>query len=374
MPLTRDKPTGLPFNCYERRGARLYSIGYKKSPAPGKPRVWQFKLQCPVGDQAQIIQLRRQAIKRIADIQAALPGEGTFKAWANAWLDKEKAKPLDSEGRRAETTLAENGREIAKLNSILGHVEVAKLKRADAYDYLEEAERKRRSAKANKEISLARTILEWCVQKGAIEMNPFDGITKLVTKQYDRHVTDEELALAVEMGRRLGGASHIVAMALKTAYLCVRRSVEVRDFQRHQITDAGIAWVGAKRKRGSVAKVGLIEWSPELTATIQEALAVKRFDSAPATFYVFGNMSGAKYTKGGWKKMLHNLMTACEAEAQARGIPFKKFSLQDCRPKGVTDKLEQGDADTQDATLHSNAKMIESVYDRRRVRVAKPVR
>ena len=44
-----------------------------------------------------------------------------------------------------------------------------------------------------------------------------------------------------------------------------------------------------------------------------------------------------------------------------------------CRPKGVSNKLEQGATDTQDATLHSNGKMIESVYDRRRVRVAKSV-
>lgn len=372
MPLHRDKPTGLPFNCYERYGERLYSIGYKKAPRPGEKRVWQFKLQCPVGDKSQILQLRRQAIKRIADLQAALPGEGTFKAWALAWHQMESAKPLDSEGRRAQSTLDENLREINKLNSILGHVPVDELQRSDAYDYLEEAERKRRSAKANKEISLARTILEWCVKKGAIKVNPFDGVTKLVTKLYDRRVTKEELALAVSIGRQRGGASHIVALALLTAYLCVRRSVEVRDFQRHQIKDAGIEWTGAKRKRGTAAKVGLIEWTPELRAVIDESLAVQRFKKAPETWYVFGNMKGAKYTKGGWKKVLHNLMTACESYAQEHGIPFQKFSLQDCRPAGVTSKEARGDVDTQNATLHSNRKMIDSVYDRQQVRVATP--
>ena len=38
--------------------------------------------------------------------------------------------------------------------------------------------------------------------------------------------------LAVSVGRRLGGARLIVALALKTAWLCVRRSVEVRAIMR----------------------------------------------------------------------------------------------------------------------------------------------
>jgi len=62
----------------------------------------------------------------------------------------------------------------------------------------------------------------------------------------------------------------------------------------------------------------------------------------------------------------------CEAEASRRKIPFQKFSLQDGRPKGVTDKLSRGDTDTMDDTMHSSERMVRQVYDRRRVRVAKP--
>jgi hypothetical protein len=39
---------------------------------------------------------------------------------------------------------------------------------------------------------------------------------------------------------------------------------------------------------------------------------------------------------------------------------------------GVTDKLERGDADVQDATLHTDEKMIRKVYDRRSRTRAKP--
>jgi len=367
MPVQRERPDGLPFNVYERRGLRVYRIWYKR---PNPPREIVFTMTCAAKDAIAVAKTRRAAIKRSADILAGAPVSGTFQSLALAWLAVEQAKPEGSEGRRAGTTLAENAREIAKLNSVLGHVPVADLRRVDAYDYLEAAERSKRSAKANKEISLARTILEYAVRREIVAVNPFAGVEKLVTKKYDRRVTDDELALAAEMGRQAGGARLIVALALRTAYLCVRRSVEVRDFQLHQIKEDGIEWTGAKRKRGTEAKEGLIEWSPALRATIDEALAVKRFDKALATFYVFGNMMGQKYTKGGWKKMLSNLMDLCEAAAKERGIAFQKFSLQDCRPMGVTKRMERGDTDVQDATLHSNGKMIEATYDRRRVRTA----
>jgi hypothetical protein len=56
--------------------------------------------------------------------------------------------------------------------------------------------------------------------------------------------------------------------------------------------------------------------------------------------------------------MLEDLMMACEKEARERKIAFRKFSLQDCQPKGVSDKLEAGHTDTKDATLHARDAMI----------------
>jgi integrase len=88
--------------------------------------------------------------------------------------------------------------------------------------------------------------------------------------------------------------------------------------------------------------------------------------------YVFGNMRGQRYTKGGWKAMLDDLMRECVAEAERRKLAFRKFSLQDCRPMGVSDKLERGDDDTQEATGHTDGKMIARVYDRRSHKRATP--
>lgn len=48
-----------------------------------------------------------------------------------------------------------------------------------------------------------------------------------------------------------------------------------------------------------------------------------------------------------------------------------RFPLQDCRPKGITNKLASGHDDVMDATLHSSERMIRDVYDRRRVPAAR---
>ena len=129
-----------------------------------------------------------------------------------------------------------------------------------------------------------------------------------------------------------------------------------------------IRWRDGKNRQKPAV---LIEWSPELSATIDEAIAIKR-NSVAGTMFVFGNMRGQRYTKGGWKAMLDDLMREREKAAAERRMALVKFSLQDCRPKGVSDKLERGDTDTQDATLHSNAKMVETIYDRRKSRKATP--
>lgn len=362
----REKPDGLPYRVYERKGVRVYSIGYKTESG-----AWAFRLQCPADDLVQIAQLRRDAIKKAAELGEGLPADGTFGALADAWLKWQEKLPAGAPGKRADTTMAENTREVAALKRTFGPMLLAELVKSDAYVHLDACAQVGRAAKGNKEISLARTILERAVRAGRISTNPFDAVERLQTEKRDRLVTDGELALAVEIGRAMGGPQHIVALALRTAWLCVRRSVEVRALTRDQITADGIVWTAAKRQRGQAVKTALIEWSPALKATIDEALAIKRHKLAGA-WYLFGNLDGQKYTKGGWKATLARLMVRCTEVAKERKIAFQPFSLQDCRPKGVTDKMARGDTDTTDATMHSSERMVRQVYDRRRVRVAKP--
>jgi integrase len=204
-------------------------------------------------------------------------------------------------------------------------------------------------------------------------VNPFDGVERNKTVREARYVTDADMELALRVGRSKGGARLVVALALQCAWLCVRRSVEVRALTLQQITDAGIEWISGKRRKTDLPQTVLIEWTPALQQCIDEARAVKR-DKVAGTMYVFGNMRGQRYTKGGWKAMLDDLMAACEETAAREGVPFKRFNLQDCRPKGASDKLATQQQDTQDALGHTDGRMLALHYDRRRVKVAKPVK
>jgi len=366
----RTTPDGLPYRVYERFGVRVYSIGYKMR--SGK---WAFRYECPVGNSPEVARLRRKAILESSTVTEDRP-TGGFAGLVEAWFKYQEALPAGTKRKRADSTLAENRREADNLKTAWGHFAPREITKTMGYDYLDacltatdkDGNPRPRPEKGNKEMALAHLILEYGVRKGMIEVNPLTGLRKNGTTTERRLVTAQEMALAVEMGRKHGGARLIVALALRTAWLCVRRSVEVRGITRHAITDAGILWTDGKDK--NKAKV-LIEWSPELRATITEALAVKRHKDA-GTIMLFGNMSGQRYTKGGWKAMLHDLMTSCEAEAAKRKLAFRKFSLQDCRPLGVSDKMDQGHQDTQDATGHTDGKMIATVYDRRKQKRAKP--
>ena len=128
----REKPDGLPFRLYERVGVRTYSIGYK-----GADGIWSFRLQCPVDDAAQVAQLRRDAIKRAADINTIAPADDTFAALADVWLKWQQSLPEGSATRRADSTLAENANELRTLKKSFGRMRVDEMVKSDAYDHLD---------------------------------------------------------------------------------------------------------------------------------------------------------------------------------------------------------------------------------------------
>lgn len=99
---------------------------------------------------------------------------------------------------------------------------------------------------------------------------------------------------------------------------------------------------------------------------------IKRRASADGLPYRVYERYGQRYTTSGWGKLMGTLMDNCEALAAERKIEFTRFSLQHCRPKGVSDKLRNGDDDVRDATRHTSEKMIATVYDRRDMKKSTP--
>jgi integrase len=371
MSRRRIVADGLPYRVFQRVGKRVYSIGYML-PAGN----WAFRYSCPVTDAAEVARIRAKAIVDSTHITPAgmeRPPSG-FSELIDAWFAWQESLPENDTRKRAKSTIQGNKPEAENLRRAWGHFEPHEITRSMGYQYLDacltakdpNGKPRPRPAKGNKEMSLAHLILEYGIRLQLLDVNPLTGLTRNKTRSIKRLVLPHELDLAVELGRKIGGPQHIVAMGLLTAYLCVRRSVEVRALTTDSIGEVGIVWKDGKDPRKPAI---VISWTPELRAAIDEALKIKRNKDA-GTMYIFGNMQGQKYTKGGWKSSLDDLMFPCVQEAQKRDISFQRFSLQDLRPMAVTDKLTRGDKDTTESTGHTNAKMVSTVYDRRREKVA----
>lgn len=381
MTKSRLKPDGLPYRLYERRGERVYSIGYKAADG-----TWRFRLKCPVGDRARTAECRREAIQRAALLNSTGTTDAawTFELLCKKWVERQHALPANVKEKRAPSTLTENVREIATLRKAFGPMRISDITRAHAYAYLDaclvavddDGKPRPRPEKGNKEIALARAIFEYAIREQQVSVNPFADIKKVgLDKPEQRCVSDADLARSVTVGREMGGPYHIMALCLKAAYLCYRRSFEARNLTRDMITEEGILWKASKRRKGQSHKRVLIEWSPELKATIEEALKCPR-NKGVGTFFVFGNLAGRPYTKGGWKANLTRLMKRCKQDAAQRGEAFEPFSLQECRPKAISDELDNNDGDIKavlNATLHTNERMVRRHYDRRSASRAAPV-
>lgn len=369
----RTRPDGLPFRLYARYGKHKVSFAYKLQ--TGK---WAFRLSAPASNKEAIAEIRKQAIERAEALNGDAIEPGTVEALFERYFKWQDELPVDSEMRKAQITLDENEREAKPLIKVFGKMSPTTIKPKHIYGYLDKRASQGAPAKANKEIALLSAVLEYGRRRGDLETNPCNGIKYNPTRPRQKVVQLHELDLALEIarsrtsseGKDTASAYVIAALCAKAAYLTVSRPTEMRELRRQAVSDAGVTVSVGKRKRGQIHRNKLVEWSSELRAVIDEALAIQRTTS----LYVFGNTSGQPYTRSGWNTNWTRLMVYCEEEAKRREIVFERFTLADMRPTAVTDRSEEGDDRLIDATGHSDERMVRTVYDRRRQRKVRATR
>jgi integrase len=360
----RRSPDGLPFRVYMRKGVRTISFYYKHPAGPEEPLA-----RARVGNPQAIMRARRTAIKRAVEICGGMEHESTFAALVESYFAWQAALPAKSERKKADSTMEGNRREAKLLIKRFGTLVPEVIRPTDVYKYQEWRELGGAGLAANKEISLMSAILEYGRRNGRVTENVARGIKRIPSRPRTRRVEFAEVELVVAHAYTLGPAFQILALAAKTAWLTLRRPPEILSLARPAILDEGIRFSATKRKAGEPERTVTIEWSDELRRTIDEALEIKR-GKVTGALLVFGNLSGQQYTKSGWGAMWRRLMNSVLEKHSS----FQRFTLQDCRPGGVTSKRERGDTDTVDATLHRDSRMVDRVYDRRRHRTAKPAR
>lgn len=369
MTKPRTLNDGLPHRVYERHGVKTYSIGYKK-----KDGSWAFRLSCTIKDRREIQKLRRDATRRALSITRTGDEIETVAQLFSHWFKWQQELPSKSERKRAASTIAENTREAKTLMEVFGEMSIHDIQPVHAYDYLDHCDTAGRGPKGNKEIQLFQVVLQRAVRKAIIHTNPLREVEKLPTTPSDRYVENDELKLALDVGKKCGGQLYRASLALGIGYLCLRRSTEVLDADWSIVEKEGMRWPEGKTRLNATKKTVMIAWSDSLKELVDSLMKLDGHSQYPSSGLIFKTKDGQRYTRHGWKATLRRLMAACCEEAQKQGIPFEKFSLQDLRPKGVTDKLSNRHKDVQDATMHRSARMIEKFYDRRTKLESTPAR
>jgi len=330
MSRVRETHDGLPHRVYERRGKETYSIGFKR-----KDGTWAFRLACPINDKNQIKRLRNEAIKRAIFYSQTGEELHTVSQLTADWFRWQRALPAKSPNKRADSTIEENEREAKTLMEVFGDLLITEIQPRHGYSYLDKCEEFGRGPKANKEIQLLQLILQRGVRKGLIPSNPLKEVEKLPTTPSSRYVKDEELDLVLQVGAQKGGQLYRASLALAMGYLCVRRPGEVLAADWSMVEAEGVVWTETKTKGSQTKRNVTIHWTDKLKDILDQVMELDGYSSYPSDGLIFRTQKGTRYTKGGWKKTLGRLMEACSIEAEARGVPFERFSLLDVRPKGA---------------------------------------
>ncbi|MCG2585975.1 tyrosine-type recombinase/integrase [Massilia sp. TS11] len=366
MTKAREKADGLPFRLYERIGKFVVSYGYKLPDG-----TWAFRLSAQKNNTRKAAEIRTEAIYQANLLNGAAPVAGSMNALFDDYFKWQRSLPRSSEDRKADNTLKENQSEAKRLMQTFGKVSPSSIKPVHIYKYLDGRARTGAPAKANKEIALLSAVLEYGRRMGILETNHCRGIKYNRTRPKTKYVSQEALNFVMTVARERGGSLLVTALCLQFAYLTVCRPDETRHLMRQAIdNELGISVAIGKRKKGQVQRYKRIEWSPTLRAIIDDALSLQRTSS----LYVFGNSQGQPYSTSGFNVMLRRLMKLCEDRSKENGIAFSRFTLAEMRPSAVTDRMEQGDTHIIDATGHTDGRMVAKVYDRRKVKVAKPTR
>ncbi len=362
----RDTNNGLPWRVYERYGTRIWHIYYQPATGPRVVLVKCFASDMTKAEARAAAKLRYQQL--YGHTPDAIVETLTFQKLGERYFDWQQAMPGSDDQRKADSTLEGNGVEFRTLCKVFGEMEPDAITTADWYTYQDARRKKGNGPKANKEIALASVILEYGRARGLVKTNSAKGTKRVKTRPRQRRVTLAEIDALLQVARRMGPGATVQVLCARAAMLCLRRPGEILALRPANVTEDGIAFIATKRKAGEMERRTVIEWSDELRATIAEAQAVER--RVHISPLIFGNLTGGMYTRSGWGASWRRLMGKARDE-----IPgFELFTLQDCRPGGVTDKRERGDTDVQDATMHADVRMIDQVYDRRKTRRATPAK
>lgn len=373
----RKQPDGsVAERLYCRVGKRVTTFWYKHP-----DNTTEVFASAPSHRPEKVAMAKAQALQQWADLRGMPEPDGssnTIGGLFKRYFKWQESLPHTSSNRKADSTLAGNRSESVPLLAVFGHMPPDAVTTPDIYGYIDARGAAGAPKSAVKEIALLSAVYGYGLRLGKATNNPCRQIKHEKSTPSQRLVTWAEIEHVTAVGRKKGGTAHIVALALRAAWLAFKRPGEVLVVPRSAYSDRGLVFQGNKRRKSQGAAQILIEWSPVFKATVDEAMGLERWKAFGGDRLIFGNLAGHAYTRSGWGTELRKLMDVAEAAANEESTrtgqerSFQRFSLRDCRAGGITSKKGRHEADVYDGTGHADKRMVDQIYDRRTMKVSTP--
>jgi integrase len=263
---------------------------------------------------------------------------------------------------KALKTQASNGFAIKRLRTVFGAMALRDLKPRMIYQYVDH-EGKGRPIAAHREIEVLSHAFTKAVQWGYLDEHPFKGEVRLEgEKARDNYVEDVDHAKLFDVKPTRGKRDGTLAIQ---AYIRLKALIPARriDLLRLRITDCDPK-DGVRIANTKTGKRQVFEWSPALTAAIEEAKAARPVHISP---WLFCNGKGECYVNPltdeapGWKSMWARFK-------KKAGVTFTDHDLR-AKVASDADSLERA----RSLLAHADQRTTDAIYRRKPERV-KPTR
>jgi integrase len=349
-PKRKPENRGLPARWQFTHGAYYFRV------PPGLESLWNGKQTFRLGKTLS------EAYKVWAERVGAIDKTNIIAQLLDRYL-------LEVVPTKAPKTQIDNVQQVKKLRAVFGKLPLAGLKPQMVYQYVS-----KRTAKvaAHREIEVLSHAFTKAVEWGYIGRHPFKGEVRLKGESArDRYVEDWEIVecLALPSKRKKGSVLAIQAsMRIKLLTGMARGDLLRLEPARHFKED-GIH-IRRHKTANSTGRRTIYEWTAELRAAVNMALAARPVQIAPWLFCTrYGKcyINEEKGTAKGWDSMWQDFMARVLKETKVT----ERFTEHDLRAKCASDaeSLEHARA----LLSHADGRLTERIYRRKPERV-KPLR
>jgi integrase len=347
---------GLPARWRYYHGAYYYQV------PPGLEAQWdgrkQFRLGATLGDAATEWAKRMNAAERPA-------------SYIRELLERYALEVIPT---KAVATQQGDTASLVNLRKVFGDMRLVDLEPQHIYKYADtrvDRKGKKSPSTARHELGLLKHAFTKAVEWGLLPKHPFKGEVRLKgAKPRTRYIEDWEIveALALAPTRKSGSVLMLHAYIRIKLLIGLRRGDLLR-LRMSDITDAGIR-VTPRKTVGTTGITRTYEWTSELKAAVDMAIAARPLDIAP---WLFCTGKGACYfdedtgRPDGWNSIWQRFMSRLLKDTKIA----ERFTEHDLRAKCASDAESLGRA--QQLLGHADSKITERVY-RRKPELVRPLR